>query len=83
MQNSSSRSWIKKHLGVGIDFGLNLKVPLHICEVVKKANGRSFKLVTQDIFLNMYKLLIRPLLEYFSCVWSSSTIAEIRLLEGV
>ena len=44
---------------------------------------RSFKFVTQDVFLNLYKTLIRPLLEYCSCVWSPSTVAEIRLLEGV
>ena len=77
----------EKDLGVRIDSGLNFK--LHIGEVVRKANRmlglvrRSFKFVTQDVFLNLYKTLIRPLLEYCSCVWSPSTVAEIRLLEGV
>ena len=77
----------QKDLGVRINSGLNVK--LHIGEVVKKANRmlglvrRSFKFVTRDVFLNLYKTLIRPLLDYCSCVWSLSTVAEIRLIEGV
>ena len=56
----------EKDLGDRIDSGLNLKI--NIGEVVKKANRmlgliiRSFKFVTQDVFLNLYKSLIRPLL---------------------
>ena len=51
----------EKDLGVRIDSGLNLK--LNIGEVVKKVDGmlgsirRSFKFVTRDVFLNLYKSL--------------------------
>lgn len=47
--------------------------------LVRRAFGDMGKLV----FLNLYKSLVRPHLEYGNTVWSPSTVSEIKLLEGV
>ena len=36
-----------------------------------------------EIFINLYKSIIRPKLEYCSPVWSPQTVTEIKHLEGV
>ncbi|MES9884076.1 MAG: reverse transcriptase domain-containing protein, partial [Sedimenticola sp.] len=64
----------EKDLGVVMD--KNLKFVSHIQTVVKKANRilgvikRTFKYIDKDVFLNLYKALVRPHLEYASNVWS-------------
>jgi hypothetical protein len=67
----------EKDLGVTLDD--KLKFNTHIQEVVKKANRtlgnikHSFKHLDKDLFLMLYKGLVRPHLEYASCVWAPST----------
>ena len=64
----------QKDLGVLIDNKLNF-VP-HIRAMVKKANRnlgiikRTFSYIDKTIFLNLYKALVRPHLEYASTVWT-------------
>ena len=64
----------EKDLGVFIDS--ELKFQYHIAESIKKANQklgiikRNFSHLDKDSFLCLYKSLVRPHLEYCSCVWS-------------
>ena len=64
----------EKDLGVHIDHNINFQV--HIGEIISKANKilglirRSFKYLNQDMFLTLYKTLVRSVLEYTSPVWS-------------
>ena len=37
----------------------------------------------EDVFMNLYKTLVRPHLEYASVVWSPSTVRDQRRIEGV
>ena len=64
----------EKDLGVTVDE--TLKFQSHISTSVKKANRklgfiyRTFTCLDKDMFLNLYKSLVRPHLEYGSTVWS-------------
>lgn len=67
----------EKDLGVIIDDQLSFKS--HIETKVKIANKmlgivrRTFKYMDSDIFLRLYKSIVRPHLEYASVVWSPTT----------
>ena len=63
----------EKDLGVLIDDRLTFKD--HVAQSTKKANRmvglirRSFDFLTASTFIQLYKSLVRPLLEYGHCVW--------------
>ncbi len=44
---------------------------------------RTFQALDNDLFLTLYKCLIRSILDYGGCVWSPSTKKNIQLLENV
>ena len=44
---------------------------------------RSFDNMGEFAFLNLYKSLVRPHLEYGNVIWSPATVNEIILIEGV
>jgi len=77
----------EKDLGVTIDD--KLKFSDHINQCVSKANRvlgclrHTFKHMTPEIFLQLYKALIRPHLEYASCIWSPHLKKDIEALEWV
>ncbi|MES9884664.1 MAG: reverse transcriptase family protein, partial [Sedimenticola sp.] len=77
----------EKDLGVILDN--KLKFTSHIQASVKKANRnlgiikRTFKYMDKVMFLNLYKSLIRPHLEYASTVWSVIYKKECILIENV
>ena len=77
----------EKDLGVIIDN--KLKFEQHIKGIVAKANRMiglikiSFESIDKEMFLNLYKTLIRPLLEYCVQVWSPHYGKDITLLENV
>ena len=64
---------VEKDLGVFIDHKLSFKN--HVAQVTAKANKvvgviwRSFDYLSEDLFLQLYKSLVRPLLEYGHSVW--------------
>ena len=64
----------EKDLGIAIDSKLNFQQ--HINIQVKKANkklgiiNRTFNYMDKEMFLILYKSLVRPHLEYGSVVWS-------------
>ena len=65
---------VEKDLGVEID--TKLKFSQHIQSKVNKANRvlgclkHTFKFLNKEVFTLLYKALVRPHLEYASCVWS-------------
>ena len=77
----------ERDLGVVIDN--ELKFSKHIKGIVAKANRMlglmkiSFESIDKDMFLSLYKTLIRPLLEYCVHAWSPHLQRDINLLENV
>ena len=64
----------EKGLGVIIEYKLNFRK--HIASKVSIANRnlgiifRTFTYLSQEMFLNLYKTVVRPHLEYVSVIWS-------------
>jgi hypothetical protein len=83
LQNTTS----EKDLGVTVDN--QLKFSEHINNIVSKANRvlgcikHTFKHLNSDTFLLLYKSIVRPHLEYASCVWSPSLKKDKDALERV
>jgi len=77
----------ERDLGVTID--CRLEFDKHIKNIVAKANRTlgmiriAFNCLNKSMFLNLYKGLVRPLLEYCVQVWSPYKRKYIDLLEGV
>ena len=77
----------EKDLGVLIDDQLGFDK--HIKSIVKKANRMlglikiGFSCLDKEIFMNLYPVLVRPLLEYCVQVWSPYKRKCVNLLEGV
>ena len=77
----------ERDLGVVIDS--DLKFSKHIKGIVAKANRMigmikiSFESLDDDMFLNLYNTLVRPLLEYCVHAWSPYLKRDITLLENV
>ena len=77
----------EKDIGVGID--PHLAFDQHISEKVQKANQmfallrRTFQYLDKKIFINLYKAMVRPHLEYAISVWSPYKSKHIEQIEGV
>ena len=77
----------EKDLGVTIDVDLSFEK--HVTEKVNKANSivglirRSFTCLDKNTFLDLYKALVRPHLEYANQVWSPKLVRHINMLENV
>ena len=76
-----------RDLGVIID--ANLTFLPHINCIVNKANirvgilFRAFHKFDHYLLLNMFKVFVRPLLEFACCVWSPHQLQHITLVEAV
>jgi len=74
---------------LGVIFDENMKFNLHISSIVKKANQklgmirRSFEYMDKQMFLMIYKTLIRPTLEYATVIWSPWMKKDIVSIEQV
>ncbi|VDI79889.1 Hypothetical predicted protein [Mytilus galloprovincialis] len=61
---------------LGVTFESNLRFEKHINDIYDKAQRvlsfihHSFDNMDQDRFLTINKSIVRPLLEYATCVWS-------------
>ena len=79
--------FIIKDLGVIMDSSLTFET--HIQQKIGKANSmvglirRTFTHLDEEIFLYLYKTLVRPHLEYANCVWNPSKLKLIDALENV
>ena len=77
----------EKDLGVLVDDKLGFNE--HIGEMVNKANRtlglikRSFKFLDETSFINLYKTLVRPLVEYASPVWNPHHLYLIKQIESI
>ena len=74
---------------LGIHFENKLKFNKHITVTVKRANKivgfirRTFSFMDKELFLMVYKYLIRSGLDYGSPVWNQSTKKYRQLLENI
>ena len=74
---------------LGINFDNKLKFSSHVHLIVAKANSRvgiirrNFCNLNPEVFLPLYKSLIRPLLEYGSVVWNSISKGDQEEIEKV
>ena len=74
---------------LGVTFDQKLKFTDHINNKVNKANRnvglifRTFTFMNKEMFLNLYKSIVRPHLEYASTVWSPMFKKDKILIENV
>ena len=74
---------------LGIKFHNSLKFDSHISTVVNKANQliglvkRTFSFLDKDLFLRLYKSIIRPHIDYGNSVWYPVTKKNIQAIENV
>ena len=73
----------EKDLGIIIDNKLNFQN--HINKANQKLGliNRSFKYMDKDMFLQLFKSLVRPHLEYGSTVWSVANQKEAIIIKNV
>ena len=80
---------VKTEKDLGVTFDHNLKFTDHINNKVNKANRnvglifRTFTFMDKDMFLSIYKSVVRPHLEYASSVWSPMFKKDKILIENV
>ena len=76
-----------RDLGVLVDNGLNFSQ--HVSQVCKKANSRLYLIhkcftCKDPIFqISMYKMYVRPILEYASTVWSPRLLKDVEDIERI
>jgi hypothetical protein len=86
-ENMIANTMEEKDLGIIIDNKLYFQN--HINKQVNKANqklgliNRSFKYMDKNMFLQLFKSLVRPHLEYGSTVWSVANTKEAIIIENV
>ena len=77
----------EKDLGVNVD--KDLKFSNHAEVVANMANRlcgmirRSFSFMDGEMFNNIFRSLVRPLLEYGNTVWSPCYVKDVQLIENV
>ena len=92
MQTNSGEMKVQKvttEKDLGVTFDQNLKFTGHINNKVIKANWnvglifRTFTFMDKDMFLSIYKSVVRPHLEFASSVWSPMFKKDKILIENV
>ncbi|KAK7105260.1 hypothetical protein V1264_016666 [Littorina saxatilis] len=87
VQHDLSETTLEKDLGVHIDDKLSFKE--HITTSVSKANRvlgvirRTFQNLDKETFVQLYKSLVRPILEYGHSVWNPQAKGLCKDLENV
>ena len=87
--NISHISSVMEEKDLGVTFDEKLKFSQQVGKVVATANRklgmirRTFSSFDRDALLHLYKTLIRPVLEYSSCVWHPLLKKDIEKLEKV
>jgi hypothetical protein len=68
---------------------IDIRIEMKISSIIAKAQRvlsliyHSFDYMDRDMFLVLYKSVVRPTLEYATCVWSPSLKKDIQKLEAV
>jgi hypothetical protein len=74
---------------LGVTFSDNFNFKMHITSMISKANSRvgiikrTFSNMNKQIFLPIYKSLVRPILEYCSSIWFPIHKNEINEIEKI
>ena len=74
---------------LGINISSSLKWKSHIDIVRRRAFQRCyliFRVFSSEniwIYIKAYKIYVRPILEYNSCVWNPTLIENVKKLENV
>lgn len=74
---------------LGITFEKTLKFNKHVLSVVNRCNKliglvkRTFQYMNKDLFLQLYKSLIRSIIDYGIIVWYPITKKNIQLIENI
>ena len=80
---------VKQEKDIGVIVDDQLKFEDHMYEKIKKANNmmglirRSFMHLDKEMFLNLYKALVRPHLEYANVIWHPTKMKDITAIENV
>ena len=82
---------VDKHMDLGITIDKQLKFHDHIHDVAHKANALASNFLklkstvssSPEFMLFLWKMHIRPVIEYGSCIWNTGYISDISLLEQV
>ena len=67
---------VNEEKDIGVTFDNRMKFDVHIRNIVNKANQRigiirrTFDHLDKNMFLMLYKTLVRPILEYATVIWS-------------
>jgi len=93
MMNSSDNyvalDEVDEEKDLGVTFQSNLKFDKHISSITAKAQRvlsliyHSFDYMDRDMFLILFKSVVRPILKYATCVWSPSLKKDIQKLKAV
>ena len=81
-------SKVKDEKDIGVVIDEELSFDKHICDKVNKANSifavlKTFRNLNADIFLPLYKTLVRTHLDYASSVWAPYKKKYIDKIESV
>ena len=66
-----------------LEFDKYIRAIVNIANRVLGMIKQGFTCLDKEIFLNLYPVLVRPLLEYCVQVWSPYKLMHIDLIEGV
>ncbi len=87
--SSTNLKSISQEKDIGVIIEENLEFDNHISEKVKKASQmfallrRSFNFLTDELFLPLYKSLVRVHLDFASTVWAPYKMKHVEQLESV
>lgn len=80
---------VTKQKDLGIIITSDIKWETHITQMCKKANTmiyliqKSFKDLSKEMVLKLYKSYVRPKLEYVQSIWNPYYVKDIELIERV
>ena len=80
---------VEKEKDIGVTIDSKLTFEHHMNEKINKTNstmgliGRTFTCLDEETFLLLYKVLVRPHLEYANALWSPYKIKDITAIENV
>jgi hypothetical protein len=87
--NNKNLKEVESHNDLGVIVNQNLSWSDHVCFITKRANRSSylmfkvFRRLDFETFKKLYKVYIRPLLEYANLIWSPHLQRDIDTLERI
>ena len=80
---------VKQEKDIGVIVDNQLKFEDYMYEKIKRTNNmmglirRSFIHLDEEMFLNLYKVLVKPHMEYANVIWNPTKIKDIAAIENV